>query len=37
MRQWLPLKEGWIVRGNQLLVGNRQEVPWWNGSARPYG
>jgi hypothetical protein len=33
----VTIKEGWIVRGKQLLVGNRQEVPWWNGSARPYG
>jgi hypothetical protein len=25
------------VRGGKLLAGRRQEVPWWNGSARPYG
>lgn len=31
------VKNGWLVRGDEVLVGNRQEVPWWNGSARPYG
>jgi len=33
----MAIKNGWLVRGNELVVGNRQEVPWWNGSARPYG
>jgi hypothetical protein len=22
---------GWIVRGSEILIGKRQEVPWWNG------
>ncbi|MDQ7947685.1 MAG: DUF6298 domain-containing protein [Pedobacter sp.] len=33
----LTISNGWLVRGNKLVVGYRQEVPWWNGSARPYG
>jgi len=30
------VKNGWLVRGNQLLTGARLQVPWWNGSAKPY-
>ncbi|QPH40233.1 DUF6298 domain-containing protein [Pedobacter endophyticus] len=33
----MAIRNGWLVRGNELVVGNRQEVPWWNGSARPHG
>lgn len=33
----LHVERGVLVRGNALLTGRRQEVPWWNGSARPYG
>ncbi|WP_316829900.1 DUF6298 domain-containing protein [Pedobacter aquatilis] len=33
----MRIKNGWLVRGNEVELGNRQEVPWWNGSARPYG
>ncbi|MCX2476651.1 DUF6298 domain-containing protein [Pedobacter sp. MC2016-05] len=33
----MTVKNGWLVRGNEVVVGNRQDVPWWNGSARPYG
>lgn len=33
----MAVKNGWLVRGNEVVVGNRQEVPWWNGSARPHG
>jgi len=29
--------QGKLVRGNTILAGRRQEVPWWNGSARPHG
>ena len=25
------------MRGNVVQTGKRQEVPWWNGSARPHG
>lgn len=33
----LTIRNGWLVRGNEVVTGFRQEVPWWNGSARPYG
>lgn len=33
----MNIKNGWLVRGNEIELGNRQDVPWWNGSARPYG
>jgi hypothetical protein len=33
----MTIKNGWLVRGSEVVVGNRQDVPWWNGSARPYG
>ncbi|RZL50257.1 MAG: pectate lyase [Pedobacter sp.] len=33
----MSIKNGWLVRGKELVVGNRQDVQWWNGSARPYG
>ncbi|TKC10919.1 pectate lyase [Pedobacter polaris] len=33
----MSIKNGWLVRGNEIVVGNRQDVQWWNGSARPYG
>jgi len=33
----MSIKNGWLVHGNQIVVGNRQEVPWWNGNAKPYG
>ena len=33
----MMVKDGWLVRGNELVIGSRQDVPWWNGSARPYG
>lgn len=32
----LEIKNGWIVRGNRLVSGKKQEVPWWSGSAKPY-
>lgn len=25
------IKNGVLVRGNEMLIGRRQEVPWWNG------
>jgi hypothetical protein len=37
MASAMTIKNGLLVRGNQLVVGNRQDVPWWNGSARPHG
>jgi hypothetical protein len=33
----MAVQNGWLVRGTELVTGDRQEVPWWNGSARPYG
>ncbi|MFN8349619.1 MAG: DUF6298 domain-containing protein [Spirosomataceae bacterium] len=33
----LQVKNGLLVRGSLLQTGKRQEVPWWNGSARPHG
>lgn len=32
----LEVKNGWLVRGTQLMVGDKTSVPWWTGSARPY-
>ncbi|SKC04693.1 DUF6298 domain-containing protein [Dyadobacter psychrophilus] len=32
----LTIKNGWLVRGEQVVTGNRQEVPWWRGSIRPH-
>lgn len=31
----LEIKNGWLVRGDVVVTGNRQEVPWWRGSLRP--
>ncbi|RDC58555.1 pectate lyase [Pedobacter chinensis] len=33
----MAIKNGWLVRGDEIVLGNRQDVPWWNGSARPHG
>lgn len=30
----LTLKNGWLVRGDQVVTGGRQEVSWWRGSLR---
>jgi hypothetical protein len=32
----MSIQNGWLLRGTELVTGNRQDVPWWNGSARPY-
>ncbi|MEO8405631.1 MAG: DUF6298 domain-containing protein [Chitinophagaceae bacterium] len=32
----LEIKNGWLVRGNRVMTGNRSSVPWWSGSARTY-
>lgn len=32
----MQVKNGWLVRGDQLVTGGRMSVPWWNGSAKPY-
>ena len=37
LAETMTIKNGWLVRGNTLVIGNRQDVQWWNGSARPNG
>jgi len=32
----LTIRNGRLVRGNELVTGARHEVPWWRGSIRPY-
>ncbi|MEO6285335.1 MAG: DUF6298 domain-containing protein [Dyadobacter sp.] len=32
----LAIKNGWLVRGDQVVTGNRQEVTWWRGSTRSH-
>ena len=31
----MQVRNGWVVRGNTVVTGNRQEVPWWSGSVLP--
>lgn len=31
----LAIKNGWIVRGNQIQTGAKQDVRWWSGSVNP--
>ncbi|GAB3325120.1 DUF6298 domain-containing protein [Larkinella ripae] len=33
----MRILNGKLVRAEGLITGRRQEVPWWNGSARPHG
>jgi len=33
----MGIYNGWLLRGKEIVLGDRQDVPWWNGSARPYG
>ena len=30
----MQIKNGWLVRGNEILAGNRNIVPWWNGGVQ---
>jgi hypothetical protein len=32
----MHIKNGWLVRGEQVVTGGRLSVPWWNGTAKPY-
>lgn len=32
----LTIQNGWLVRGERVITGNRQEVPWWRGNIRPH-
>lgn len=31
----MHIQNGWLVRGNRIITGRRQEVQWWNGSIQP--
>ncbi len=33
----MKLQHGRLLRGDTVMVGNRQEVSWWSGSSRPHG
>ena len=33
----MQIKNGWLVRDDEILTGRKQEVPWWSGVARPHG
>ncbi|MDQ1148802.1 DUF6298 domain-containing protein [Sphingobacterium zeae] len=33
----MRVENGWLVRGDEILVGAKSDVPWWSGSARPHG
>lgn len=33
----MTIKNGWLVRGNQLVVGNREDVQWWSGNSKSIG
>ncbi len=30
----MQIKNGWLVRGNEILTGKRQSVPWWSGGVQ---
>lgn len=30
----MQIKNGWLVRGNEILAGARNVVPWWNGGVQ---
>jgi hypothetical protein len=31
----LAVLNGWVVRGNSVLIGNRRDINWWNGNTKP--
>lgn len=31
------VQNGWLVRGNEVLVGRKHDIQWWNGTIRPKG
>lgn len=33
----MTVQNGWLVRGDAVLVGFKNDVPWWNGNIRPHG
>jgi hypothetical protein len=30
----MQIKNGWLIRGDEVLTGMRQQVPWWNGGVQ---
>lgn len=30
----MQIKNGWLIRGNEVLAGKRNVVPWWNGGVQ---
>ncbi|WP_187262074.1 DUF6298 domain-containing protein [Pontibacter beigongshangensis] len=32
----MQVRNGWLVRGNAIVTGKRQDVPWWRGDIRYY-
>jgi len=32
----MEVKNSWLVRGEKVVTGNKQNVQWWSGSSRPY-
>ncbi len=34
-RRAMRLENGWLVYGDAVMAGKRQDVPWWNGGVRP--
>lgn len=32
----LHIKNGWLVRGDEVLAGSRMSVPWWSGTSKLY-
>ncbi|MBS1565918.1 MAG: pectate lyase, partial [Bacteroidetes bacterium] len=32
----LHVENGWLVRGNTVVTGRRNDEPWWNGTVKPY-
>lgn len=37
MSAGMSVSNGWVLRGNTIVTGDRQDVQWWSGSARPDG
>ena len=31
----LQIKNGWLVRGSEVVIGKRTDVPWWTGGITP--
>jgi hypothetical protein len=32
----LSIRNGWLVRQEKIVTGDRMNVPWWRGDARPF-